>query len=491
VTLRHQLQRLTKDTAAYGLGAAVQKFITFLLFPIYARLLSQADFGKQDLVSTVVTMTSLLLVLGMDSGTVVLYYKADSAQQERILATWLWSQVLLSIPVCIVLFVFAVPVCRIVFGTAALAPYLQLGVAAIPFSQVTKALSFVLRLTFKARTFIVLTTAGVLFQVVAAIVLVVVLKLGITGVFIAILVAAVLQMLLGLVLVGGAFRPVFSWSWFAAILRVGVPLVPAALSVWVLNYAHRYFLVRYATLEDIGMLSVALRISSILLFAISAFETAWGPFAYSVAQDERVARQTYSRVLTYFLVLVFPATAALSIFGREVTRMLATSSYETGASLEPLYCFSSISWVLLFIVGMGTGIARKTSPTTSATILAAAVNPALNWWLIPSLGITGAAIATLAANVSGLVYMFVAGQHYFHVQYDFRRVLGLLVATVIPILIAVSADRLFVVWQPGLLWVKFPALLVTFAVSFLIVGPGRIADAARSMRTMMRRSPAT
>ncbi len=234
--------------------------------------------------------------------------------------------------------------------------------AAVPFSQVVRAISLVLRLTFRTRTFIVLTTAGVLFQVAAAVVLVVMLRQGITGVFVAILIAAVLQMLLGFVLVRGLFRPVFSRPWFVAILKVGVPLVPAALSVWVLNYANRYFLAHYASLEDIGTLSVALRISSILLFAISAFETAWGPFAYSLARDERLARQVYGRVLTYFLAVAMPATAALSVFAREVTRVLATTKYEAGAALVPFYCFSAVSWVLVVHRWNGHGDRQEDLP---------------------------------------------------------------------------------------------------------------------------------
>ncbi len=121
MNLGEQLGRLSKDTLAFGVGAAIQKFIVFLLFPIYARLLSKEDFGAQDLVTTVVTMVALFLVLGMDSGTVLHYYEAPESEQAVLRSTWLWSQVLLSIPVCGALMFFATPICRLLFDRPELA----------------------------------------------------------------------------------------------------------------------------------------------------------------------------------------------------------------------------------------------------------------------------------------------------------------------------------------------------------------------------------
>lgn len=464
-----QLKRLGSDTVAYGLGAALQKFIVFLLFPIYARLLTPADFGAQDLVSTLTAVLSVLLVLGLDSGVVLHYYEASSDDQHRIRSTWVWSQVVVSIPVVVVLLAFAEPASRVLFARDDLAPYVRLAALALPFGQIVRALSLVLRLEFRARAFVVLTTLGVVFQVAAAVLLVVVWRRGVMGVFEAFLVAALLQSLVAIFMVPGAIGGLFDRTWLRRMLEVGLPLVPVALSVWVLNYANRYFLVRYVSLEEIGILSVALRISSILLFAISAFETAWGPFAYSLARNPDAARETYSKVLTYFLAAVMPAVAALSLGARELTRWLATPAYEAGAVLVPLYCLSSVSWVLLYIVGMGTGIAKKTYHSAFAMVLAAGVNIALNLLLIPLLGILGAALATLGANLVGLIYMYAAGQHYFRVSYAWRPAALAVATSLMAIGIGVAVDRQFPTWRaPVLGWKVLAAALPLASAAFLL-----------------------
>lgn len=211
--LRTQLKRLSKDTVVFGLGAALQKFIVLLLFPIYARVLSKADFGTQDLVLTAVVVTSMILIMGMDSGAMLHYYDVDEREQVRIRSTFLWSQMLISVPVCALVMLFAAPLSTLLFDRPALAPHLQLGVAAVPFTQIVRALSLILRLQFRTRAFVILTTAGVLFQVVTAVILVVLLRWGITGVFVATLIAAVLQAVLGLVLARGAFSAEISPAW--------------------------------------------------------------------------------------------------------------------------------------------------------------------------------------------------------------------------------------------------------------------------------------
>ena len=294
-----QLERLSKDSLFYGLGSAIQKFIGFFLFPIYTRARTQADFGAQDLVFTAVTIISYFLILGLDSGTARHYYDTeDSADREQILSTWLWFELLISIPVCTLLIVFAQPVCALIFNDGTLAPFFRLGMATLPFTLVAAVTSLTLRLTFQSKKFGIVSVAGVLVQALAAIYLVAILRIGITGVFLANMIARIFRAVLGIGLTHKHFRLVLSKSWLQPMLAFGLPLVPASLSLWVLNYSNRYFLTRFATLSDVGLFAVGVRTSSVVTFVISAFQIAWGPFAYSLIKDERLAKGKYSKDMT-------------------------------------------------------------------------------------------------------------------------------------------------------------------------------------------------
>lgn len=465
-----QLKRLSKDTLFYGLGSVLQRFISFFLFPIYTRVLTQAEFGAQDLVSTAITITSYFLILGLDSGTARHYYDAETpADRKKILSTWLWFELFISLPVCILLIVSARPICALIFNDSALAPFFLLGIARLPFSLITKVSTMTLRLTFQSQKFSIISAAGVLVQALAAIYLVAILRMGVTGVFLAYMIASVFRAALGIAFTRKYFGLVFSKAWLKPMLTFGLPLVPASLSLWVLNYSNRYFLARLATLSDVGLLAVGVRISSIVTLIISAFRIAWGAFAYSLIKDERLAKKTYSRVLTYFLLISLLATVSLTIFAREAVLVLAGPAYELSASLVPWLCYGSIAWGAVYVVGMGYGITKKSYHTTISTVLAAVANTGLNFLLIPRWGITGAAASTMLGNLTALIYSYYTGQRYFSVSYEFRKAFTLIGMATAVIATSVLIDRSWIAWSPEILLYKIP-LYAAFGAGLFTFG---------------------
>lgn len=468
----NQLKQLSKDSLYYGLGSALQKFIGFFLFPIYTRVLTQEDFGTQDLVFTAVTILSYFLILGLDSATARHYYDAEDPEEKRIiLSSWLWFELVISIPVCIVTMLFAETICLLAFNDPSLASFLRLGIVSIPFSLISSVTALALRLTFRSRAFSVITTAGVIAQAVSAIIMVPILGMGITGVFLSHLIANIFRACLGMIITHDEFivaRIAISGVWLRPMLLFGLPLVPASLSLWILNYANRFFLVRFSTLSDIGIFGIGVRLSSIVAFIISAFQIAWGPFSYSLIKDSQLAKDVYSKALTYFLLVSLFFTVSLSLFSREAITVLATSSYESAAPLVPWLSLGTVAWGAAYIVGMGTGIAKKSYHTTISVVLSAVLNTALNFYAIPLWGIMGAAFATLSGYLVALLYNYIAGQHYFHVVYEAKKVLTLIALSIAVILIGSMIDSHSYNW--ALLALFFKALTyVIFVVSLFVL----------------------
>ena len=448
MSVRKQIKRLGKDTLFYGLGRSVQKFIGFFLFPIYTRILTQEDFGTQDLVLTAITIMSYFLILGLDSATARHYYDAETEEEKRsILSTWLWFEILISIPVVFLLILYAEPICELIFTDSQLAPYFRLGVAILPFSLISSVSLLTLRLKFQSKRFSIVTVSSVLVQALASIALVVYYRLGITGVFLASLITNIYLAIIGMVFTYRNFQLVLKISWLKPLLMFGVPLVPASISLWVMNYSNRYFLIRFTSLSDIGIYSVGARVASIVILIITAFKTAWGPFAYSLLKDQKIAERTYSSALTYFLLITMVGTVGLSIFGRELIVILATPAYEQSAFLVPWLCYAAIAWGCVYIVGIGYGIAKKSYHTTISTLLAALVTIGLNFLLISTWGIIGAAISTMIGNITALVYSYFLGQHYFTVQYDYRRVFSLVLLASVTIAAGLYIDLTLSTWS--------------------------------------------
>src|SRR5205814_8444320 len=102
----------------------------------------------------------------------------------------------------------------------------------------------------------------------------------------------------------------FDRSLFRAMNKFGMPLVPAALALWAVNFVDRFFVGQFKGQAEVGVYSVAVRISSAVVFLLIAFRTAWPAFAYSI-EDDREAKRTYAFVLTYLVVVAWLASRAL------------------------------------------------------------------------------------------------------------------------------------------------------------------------------------
>jgi len=446
------IRKLGKDTAFYGLGLLLHRAIVFALFPLYTRILTRSDFGVRDMMNGAVAVASCLLLLGLGSGAARHYYDAEEDDDKtRVLSTWLWFEVALCVPACLLLIHLAEPICALAFSDAALAPVFKLAVAGLPFALIGRVPGIAMRVTFQSRTYALICAARALVHAVAGILLVAVYGLGVEGVLLALLVANAFNMVAGLAATYRCYRLVFSLHWLRRMMAFGLPLVPAAFSLWVLHWSNRYFLAHYTGHVDVALMAAGIKMSAVVVVVCSSFQTAWGPFAYSLAKDEELAKETYSKVLSYFLLLSLLVTVGISTFGREAVCVLATPAYERAAQVVPWLCFSSVLWGCYYVVGMGFGIAMRNYHTTISIIIGAIVNTAGNVALVPRFGLRGAAAAVLIGHLPMVVYAYWMGQHYFRVRYEWRRVSAAVGLALAAIAACHAMDGAIADWRPSVL----------------------------------------
>jgi O-antigen/teichoic acid export membrane protein len=484
------LKQFSQDTLFYGIGSILQAFISFLLFPIYTRVLTQEDYGAQDLALTAYTASFALLMLGLDNGAVRDYYDADTPEEKtEILSTWLWFVLGISVPVCGLLIAFAEPISQLLFVNARIAPMFSIAMALVPFALVGKIMLMALRLTFRTRPFALISVGYSLISAVFAIIFVVSARLGANGVLLSYLVGNGFQVAVGMLLTRRYFRRSFSRKWLKSMLAFGLPALPAGIALWMLTSSNRYYLTRSATLSDIGVLSAAVRISQILSILLVSFQIAFPPFAFSLIKDEQAAKGTYATVLSYFLLGALVVCVGLGLFAREVLLALATSSYEAASVLVPLLAYGAVALVAADIVGMGFSIRRKSYHITLATVSGGAVVTALNILLIPTWGVIGAAMATLISSLVVLGYSYAAGQHYFTVSYEFLRLVKLVGAAAITTVAGLLLDRAFAEWSPALPLYKFAlyGLFVTSLFVLRVVGQREITTLRNLLSGILRR----
>ncbi len=210
----------------------------------------------------------------------------------------------------------------------------------------------------------------------------------------------------------------------------GMPLVPSALALWAINFIDRIFIAQYKGQAEVGVYSVAVRISSAIVFLIVAFRLAWPAFAYSI-DDDREAKRTYSFVLTYLTFVCSWVSVALGVLSPWLVDLLAPkASFHRAADAVALLAFAGTAYAGYAVVAIGIGRARQTQFNWVVSGIAAVVNVVLNVILIPPYGMIGAAISTAAAYLVLFGGMVLNSHRVYPVAYQWRRIAILLGAGV-------------------------------------------------------------
>jgi O-antigen/teichoic acid export membrane protein len=214
--------------------------------------------------------------------------------------------------------------------------------------------------------------------------------------------------------------------------RFGIPLMAAALAMWVTNFGDRLMLSKLLhgsyRLTELGQYSLAYKISSAMVLLFTAFQIAWPAFAYSI-EDEDEAKRAYAYVLTYLMFVAAWAAVALSLFAPWLAHWLGRKpGYWPAATAIPALAFSSVFFAGFIVVTIGAGRTRRTQFNWIAATAGAILNFGLNVWLIPAYGMLGAAYATLAAYVLLMLIRTWNAQKLYPVAYQWRRVAIVLLA---------------------------------------------------------------
>ena len=434
------LVRLAKHSVVYGLGDFVARFLGLLLLPLYTAYLTPADYGKIEILVAGSAVLLVLLRRGVSEGFFRFYFDSeDPVYRTTVVRTTFWFTMGTATAALVLGLVFAEPLSRLLqvgdnpdlVRAAVLALWAQLNYAQI---------MTVYRAEERAVAFAMATLVTVVTTVAATVALVVVLEKGALG--------ALLGSFAGTLVVYAALLVTrrrdlgleFSRPVLRDMNRFGAPLIPAALALWAIGFADRWFIGVLRDEAEVGVYSVAVRVASAVFFLQLAFRRAWLALAYSIADDGE-ARRTYSYVLTYVVYLTAWAALGLTLLAPWLVRFLTSDpSFYRATDAVGLLAFSAVGYAAYTVLSIGAGRSRRTQGNWIVAGIAAAFNVALCLLLVPPFGMMGAAVATLVAYAALAVGMVVYAQHVYPVAYQWRRVATALFAAVALAIAGVAAD---------------------------------------------------
>lgn len=421
--LKH-LKQLTHDSLIYGISGIISKMIGIFMVPIYTRLFLPEDYGIINLVNTTFFLLGVLVVCGLDSSVARWFYDStEEADHKKSFSGYIWFQFLIAIVLTCVVVIASPWLSRAFFKEAGRPIYFILPAI----SLVTNILPGVLinwyRVHHRPVATVVFTIAQTVTTVALTILFVIVLRWGVTGVFAALTISSAIFS----VVVIFQLHEWLSFSYFnkrrlTEMLKFAVPLIPAALSYWLLNNTDSYFIAYFTkSTAEVGLFGIGAMLASVLSLFTGAFQRAWGPFSFSIISSPE-AKNVYAQVFLLYGYIIGLFAALLMLFAPEMLMVFATPQYYGSAWVAGILGYNLMLIGFSYIAVIGISIKKSTAPYGMAMLYATILTVLLNVILIPKYGKEGSALATTLAQVLVPAYLFYRGQRVYHIPYKFTEV---------------------------------------------------------------------
>ena len=173
-----------------------------------------------------------------------------------------------------------------------------------------------------------------------------------------------------------------------------VPLIPTAVFWWIMGVSDRYLVKWFVGSDANGIYAVAYKMPTILTILATVFMDAWQLSAIAESGDRRAQARFYARVWDAFFSAVCLCAGGIIAFSPLLIRLLAAESYYDAWRYIPILTLSMIAAAFSSFMGSIYVVTKKSTASLWTSLAGAAANIALDLFLIPRIGVQGAAAAT-------------------------------------------------------------------------------------------------
>ena len=251
----------------------------------------------------------------------------------------------------------------------------------------------------------------------------VVLKMGVYGILLSMLVAKSVNAIIVLYITLRKVPLKFCKVKLGRMVRFGLPLIPAALAMFAMHSSDRFFVQKYCDLNELGLYSLGYKFGTIIsvLIMVPIFQI-WNTQRFEIAKQSD-AGSIYAKVFTWFVFILVFAGLGISLFVDEVVQLMTTSAYAGSSNIVPLIVVSYIMFSISGFFTLGNMITGHTKVIATNHILAAIFNLILNYFLINHYGVWGAAWSTVL-SFSVLAFLnYISSQREVFVPIERARIL--------------------------------------------------------------------
>ena len=434
------LKKLASQTAVYGLSQIVGRFVNYLLVPLHTALFDTADFGINTLMYSYVTFFNVVLTYGMETAFFRFSQKQDNPAQ--VYSTALTSLISSSLFFGLLFGMFSPQIASVinvpehpeyvVYFTAIITLD---AISAVPFAylrQQNKALKFAIVKNINIFTNILLNLYflllcpyfqneyGMLLPLYNG-------TINIGYIFLANLIASIVTIPLLWKEILAIRNSSFNKTLWREMLIYGLPLMVVGFAGMINETLDRIIISYVYTdvqegLRATGIYGANYKLSILMSLFIQAFRYAAEPFFFNHAKHND-KRHIYATVMNYFtlvcLVLFLTVTLYIDVF-----KHFINNRYWEGLHVVPVLLIANMFLGMYYNFSIWYKLSDNTNKGAFISTIGAGITILANIILVPLVGYTGSAWATLICYVSMAIICYLMGAKYYPIPYQIRRLLG-------------------------------------------------------------------
>lgn len=431
-------QKLFKQTIIYGLATVLPRMLSFILVPVYTKVMPPGSYGEVTLIFAWFAIFNVILAYGMETAF-FRFYNTD-ATKKTVVSTALLSLTATTLLFMIVALIFKQGMAGflniepryidyviyiLVLDALAIVPFAWLRARELATRYAIVKIANV-GLNLGLNVFFLLILPGLAENNPGSLLArVYVPDFEISYIFISNLIASGCTLLM----MGRLyFQPpyIFDKVLFKKMLWYGLPVMIAGIAFTINEVFDRILLAELLPEDiaksEIGKYSACYKLALFMTLFATAFRLGIEPFFFSHSKTEQ-PEKAYAEITNYFVILGSIILLAVVVFADLLKFVfIQDEAYWEAMAIVPVIVLASFCLGIYHNLSVWYKVTDRTRFGAYFSMIGAVVTILINYFFIPLIGYYASAIATLAAYGSMMCLSYYYGRKYYPIPYNFRKI---------------------------------------------------------------------
>lgn len=401
--MKKEYKKLLSNTGLFAIGSFGSSLLGMLFVPFYTSILSTAEYGISDLITTTTSLLFPFASLAISEAIMRFSLDRDS-DKKTIYSTGVY--------IVLIGFVLVFILSNFMLNTT-IGPYIIYFLLYFLCYSIHTITSYFVKGIEKIKVYAAAGIINTIIVISCNIVFLLWLKIGIIGYLLSSIIGHFITTIFMFLSARVYTFIQFPWKLdkylIKRMLLFSIPIIPNSISWWVANSSDKYILNYYSSVSEVGIYSVSYKIPTIVMTVMGFFMSAWQLSAVSAYESED-AKSTFSDVYYKCIRLNVLVAIALMVTSKIFGSFLYSKDFFSAWRYVPTLILANVFNIQATFLGSVYTASKKTKMLSITTMVGAVSNIVLNFALIPFIGALGAAIATASSYFVMWIMRFVSSK---------------------------------------------------------------------------------